>query len=134
MGGNGSFIRRSTACEDGRQWKTIAQCGKIQILQQKNQSKGSKLPEESHTPGRIYAIFRKDGKDVKAIAQYGKDGRKIWEMHTGEHYGIRPHYHRWEDKDNGSRGQQREAHRLSGRMKSILRKVRNFDKEERNEP
>lgn len=129
MGGNGSFIRRSTECEDGRQWRTVAQCGKIQILQWKDTSKGDKLPEESHTPGRIYAIFRKDGRDVKAIAQYGKNGQKLWEIHTNEHYGLCPHYHKWEDKGDGKRGQQKEAHKLTKRMKGILRKLRKFDKD-----
>ena len=49
-------------------------------------------------PAAIYAIFRKDGKDVKSIAQYGKNGQKIWEIHTDEHHGLQPHYHKWEDK------------------------------------
>ena len=74
MGGNGSFVRGDANCEDGRRWKTVAVNGRIHILEMKNQKTGNKLPEESHTPGRIYAIFRKDGKDVGSIAQYGKDG------------------------------------------------------------
>lgn len=128
MGANGSFIRQSTSCEDGQHWKTVATCGKIQILQRKDNTLGDKLPEESHTPGRVYAIFRKDGKDVKAIAQYGKNGQKIWEIHTDFHDGIRPHYHRWEDKGNGKRGQENVAHKLTKRMYTILRKVRKFEK------
>lgn len=128
MGGNGSFVCGSTRCEDGRNWKTVATCGKIQIIERKDRTISDKLPEESHTPGRIYAIFRKDGKDVKAIAQYGKDGKKIWEIHTDEHKGVKPHYHKWEDKGNGKRGQVTEAHKLTKRMKRILRKVRNFEK------
>lgn len=128
MGGNGSFVSGSTMCEDGREWKTVAVCGKIQILQLKSKKGQDKLPEESHTPGRIYAIFRSDGKDVKAIAQYGKDGKKIWEVHTADHRGLKPHYHKWEDKGNGKRGQVAGAHMLTKRMKSILRKVRNFEK------
>ena len=47
-------------------------------------------------PAAIYAIFRKDVKDVKPIAQYGKNGQKIWEIHTDEHHGLQPHYHKWE--------------------------------------
>ena len=130
MGGNGTFIRHSTDCEDGRQWRTVATLGKIQILQWKTRERGDKLPEESHTPGRIYAIFRKDGKDVKSIAQYGRNGQKIWEIHTDDHHGLKPHYHKWEDKGGGKRGQGKEAHELTKKMKIILRKVRNFEKEE----
>lgn len=129
MGGNGSFVRCLTNCEDGRAWRTIAQCGKVQIIQMKDSKRMIKLPEESHTPGRIYAIFRRDGKDVKSIAQYGKNGQKIWEIHTDEHHGLQPHYHKWEDKGNGKRGQANGAYKLTRRMKSILRKVRNFEKE-----
>ena len=81
MGGNGSFIYQSTACEDGRQWKTIATCGKIQIIEMKDRSKSNGMPAESHTPGRIYAMFRKDGKDVGSIAQYGKNGQKTLIQH-----------------------------------------------------
>ena len=35
MGGNGSFVRGDARCEDGREWRTIATCGKIHILQLK---------------------------------------------------------------------------------------------------
>ncbi len=128
MGGNGSFIYQSTACEDGRQWKTIATCGKIQIIEMKDRSKSNGMPAESHTPGRIYAMFRKDGKDVGSIAQYGKNGQKIWEIHTGDHHFGAPHYHKWEYKGNGKRGEKKEAFKLTKEMKKILRKVRNFNK------
>ena len=87
------------------------------------------MPEESHTPGRVYAIFRKDGKDVGSIAQYDRKGQKIWEIHTNEHKGIKPHYHKWEDKGNGKRGQEKDGRKLTKRMQSILRKVRNFKKD-----
>ncbi len=130
MGGNGSFIRRDTDCEDGRKWKTIASCGKIQILQYKNAKISNKLPEESHTPGRIYATFRKDGKDVGSIAQYGKDGKKIWEIHTSDHHFGDVHYHKWVDLADGKRGQEHDAHKLTKQMKRILRQVRNFNKTE----
>ena len=43
-----------------------AASGRIHILEMKDKKKGNKLPEESHTPGRIYAIFRKDGKLVSS--------------------------------------------------------------------
>lgn len=77
MGDNGSFIYQSTACEDGRQWKTIATCGKIQIIEMKDRSKSNGMPAESHTPGRIYAMFRKDGKDVEALHSTVRMDRKF---------------------------------------------------------
>lgn len=80
MGANGSFASGSTDSELGRNWKTIGTVGKIQVVQLKNPKMPNKLPEESHSPNRLYAIFEKDGRDVKAIAKYGPDGKKIWEI------------------------------------------------------
>lgn len=59
MGGNGSRGRGLLNSELGRNWKTVATIGKIQVVQLKDQSKSNKLPEESHTANRIYAIFEK---------------------------------------------------------------------------
>jgi len=122
MGGNGSFASGSTNSEVGRAYKTIAVIGEIQVIQKKNPKDSNKLPEESHTPNRIYATIRKDGKDVGSIAKYGPDGKKIWEIHTGSHDGISPHYHKW---NNGQ--QEKTAHHLTEIMKEILEKVRNFN-------
>jgi len=121
MGGNGSFSSGSTNSEAGRAFKTVAVIGDIHVLQKKNPKDSNKLPEESHTPNRIYAIIRKDGKDVGSIAKYDSNGKKIWEIHTGSHNGISPHYHKW---DNGR--QEKTAHHLTNTMKEILDKVRNF--------
>lgn len=81
------------------------------------------MPEESHTPNRIYATFEKDGSDVKAIARYGSDGKKIFEIHTVDHYGIHPHYHLW-----GDGTQQKDGFPLTSEMKMLLDKVRKYDK------
>ena len=68
MGGNGSRGRGLLNSELGRNWKTVATIGKIQVVQLKDQSKSNKLPEESHTANRIYAIFEKNGSDfVKGL-------------------------------------------------------------------
>ena len=127
MGSNGSFVHGVTACEDGRRWKTIGESGKVQILQLKDSKANIKLPEESHTPGRVYAIFKRDGSDVKCIAQYGRHGQKIWEIHVDQHHYGDIHYHRWEDKGNGKRGENKKAYMLTKRMRKLLRKIRNFE-------
>lgn len=76
MGANGSFASGPTNSELGRNYKTIGTVGSIQVVTPKNPKAGVKLPEESHTPNRVYATFYKDGHDVKAIAKYGPDGKK----------------------------------------------------------
>ncbi len=69
MGANGSHANGSTQSDAGQRWKTIGTVGEIQVIQLKSFKSPNKLPEESRTPNRIYAIFNKDGKDVKGIAK-----------------------------------------------------------------
>lgn len=122
MGANGSFAKGTTNTEKDRHWKTIGSIGKnIKILQMKNPKAPLKLPEESHTPNRIYAIFKKNGSDVKCIAQYDSNGKKLWEIHTDDHYGLKPHFHYWK---NG--GQEEDAHPLTQVQQDLLNTVRNF--------
>ena len=122
MGANGSFAKGTTNTEKDRHWKTIGSIGEnIKILQMKNPKAPLKLPEESHTPNRIYAIFKKNGSDVKCIAQYDSNGKKLWEIHTDDHYGLKPHFHYWK---NG--GQEEDAHPLTQVQQDLLNTVRNF--------
>jgi hypothetical protein len=120
MGGNGSASRGLLRTEAGREFKTVGVLGEIQIIERKNLSKPAKLPEESHTPDRIYAAFRKDGKDVGAIAAYGPDHKKLYEIHTQSHYGMSPHMHIWQDGGPISVGE------LTAEQKALLERVRNF--------
>lgn len=99
MGGNGSKAGGSLESESGRRWKTVMVLPSgVKILEPKATGSSLKLPEESHTPNSIYAIFKKDGSGVKSIAQYGDDCKKIYEIHLDhdQHHGnIGPHYHKW---------------------------------------
>lgn len=122
MGGNGAFSSGVLNSEAGRKYATVFQIDEnTLVLEQKDRRKGIKLPEESHTPNRYYVAFRKDGKDVKSIAKYGTDGKKIWEIHTNEHNGIKPHFHYW--KGNG---QEEQGHPLTPEMRNILNRIRNL--------
>lgn len=120
MGANGSFSSGFTRSELGRKYKTIGTIGDIQIVTAKNHKAGTKLPEESHSPNRIYATFYKDGHDVKAIAKYGNDGKKEWELHTIDHKNMGPHYHEWEN------GKPINNRPLTNEMKEILDNLRNY--------
>lgn len=121
MGGNGSFASGSTSSEEGREYKTVATIGEIQILQRKNPKASANLPLESHTPNRIYAEFRKDGTDVGKIAVYGPDGKKLYEIHTTEHRALKEHYHQWQDGHPIG-----EPKPLNSEMSELLERVRNF--------
>ena len=121
MGGNGSFALGATQSEAGRKWKTIAITDSgIKILELKNPKSSFKLPEESHSPNSIYAIFNKGGKGLKAIAKYGADGKKIFEIHTTDHDGLGAHFHPWKD------GHPLDAQPLTKDMKKLIDDVLNF--------
>lgn len=121
MGGNGSFIKKSTVSESGRRWKTVytTKSG-IKIIEMKNPKASLKLPEESHSPNSIYAIFNKGGKGLKSIAKYGADGKKLFEIHTTDHNGLGAHFHPWKD------GHPLDAKPLTESMKELLSNVLNF--------
>ena len=93
----------------------------IVVLEQKDQKHKGKLPEESHTPKRIYVSFMASGKDVKEIANYGSDGKKLWAIHTNDHKGLKPHYHIWKDGKPSKDG-----YTLTMDMQKLLKKVRNY--------
>jgi len=68
-----------------------------------------KLPEESHTPNRIYVAVNKPATDkkglndsyagkLKFIAVYGDNGKKLFEIHVDHtHNGMSVHYRPWEN-------------------------------------
>lgn len=45
--------------------------------------------------------MNKDGTDVKSIARYGSDGKKICEIHTTDLKGIGEHFHKWNNCKSG---------------------------------
>ena len=125
MGANGSYSKGDTNYESGREYKTVYEIDdNIKIIELKNKGRGIKLPEESHTPGRVYAIIKRDGSDIKSIAIYGPDAKKRYEIHTDDHYGLKPHWHPWR---NG-RPIEDAAYLLDEEKKRILYKIRNYQR------
>lgn len=124
MGGNGSFIAHSADTEGGREYRTIYKVDdNIKIIERKNSKLALKLPQESHSPNRVYAIFRKDGLDVKEIAIYDDNGKRVYTIHTQRHKGLLEHYHVWRN------GQpvENEVYALTPDLKLLLQKVRNIN-------
>lgn len=123
MGANGSHASGVLFTDEGRKYRTLFMLGNnIKVLEMKSLKQGGKLPEESRTPNRIYVSIAKDGKNIYEIAKYGSDGKKLWEIHTGDHHGISPHYHIWE---NG-KPKTRDAYALTPQMKKLLKKIQNY--------
>lgn len=122
MGANGSHASGVLNTEEGRKYKTLFKMeDNIIVLEQKDPKHKGKLPEESHTPNRIYVSFMANGKDVKEISQYGSDGKKLWAIHTNDHKGLKPHYHIWK---NGAPSV--DGYPLTTQMQELLKKVRNY--------
>ena len=123
MGGNGSFLSRSTDTEAGREYVTVYSLDEnIKIIERKNKQQNIKPPQESHTPNRIYAMFYKDGHDVKEVSVYGSDCLKLYVIHTQDHKGLGEHYHPWRD----GKPIPNEVYSLTSEMKILLERIRNL--------
>ncbi len=98
MGANGSSSSRSTHYFYGRRWKTVEVLSNgVKVIQFKDPKTPGKMPEESLSPNSIYAMMNKKGGGIKSITVYGKDCKKIVEIHTADHKGLGLHYHIWKD-------------------------------------
>jgi len=110
MGSNGSKSSGALEDEAGRHWANVLSIGdNIRVLERKDRNMNVKLPEESHTPNRIYVVINKPpegdkGKNdpyagmLKSIAKYGSDCKKLYEIHVDHvHNGLNIHYHPWKD-------------------------------------
>lgn len=122
MGANGSHASGVLNTEEGRAYKTLFKMGdNIVVLEQKDPKHKGKLPEESHTPNRIYVSFMANGQDVKEISKYGSDGKKLWAIHTNDHKGLKSHYHIWKDGKPSVDG-----YPLTSQMQKLLKMIRNY--------
>lgn len=128
MGGNGSYSRGDANTEEGRKYKCIAVLDdNIKVLVQKNAKLGVKLPEESHSPNRIYVSLHGRGEKaglLKAIAVYDGNGLKRYEIHTTDHDELGIHCHYWTEghpirKENG----RADAKPLTDEMIQLYNKV-----------
>jgi len=122
MGANATHSSNAISAEKNRKHLTVRTSSEnINVLVQKDKNRHSKLPEESHTANRIYVSVFADGKDVKEISRYGADGKKLYAIHTANHKGLSPHYHKW---DNGI--QLQGAYPLTPEMSDLLEYVRKY--------
>lgn len=70
----------------------IHSLGNIKIVaMRKNTS--LKAPQESQTPGRIYATVRKATGELHSLSYIGSDGKRYKQVDSGDHKGMGSHAH-----------------------------------------
>ena len=143
MGGNGSKGKGLLEDPDNRNYRTneVFQISdNIVVVEAKNKNARVKLPEESHTPNRVYVTVNKPATDkigqkdpyagkLKSIAVYGSDCKKLYENHVDHtHGGMPEHYHPWENGHPIKAGTGKNAHNaafpLTAEMKQLLQQVK----------
>ena len=142
MGGNGSKAKGLLESENSREYKTLLKVAdNIVVVEAKKKNARVKLPEESHTPNRIYVAINRPplnnrsttdpyaGK-LKSIAVYGSDCKKLYEIHVDHtHNGLPIHYHPWCDgqpiKAGAGKHSPSVAYELTLEMKELLNQIYN---------
>jgi hypothetical protein len=143
MGANGSKGKGILEDPDMRNYREneiLKISNNIVVIEAKNKNAKVKLPEESHTPNRIYVAINKPATDkigkndsyagkLKSIAVYGSDCKKLYEIHVDHmHGGMPEHYHIWENGHPVKAGMGKNAHNaaypLTVGMKQLLQQVK----------
>lgn len=141
MGANGSKASGVLEYPMGRTYHTIISISdNIKVVESNNKNANVKLPEESHTPNRIYVVINKPatgnkGKNdphagkLKSIGVYGEDCRKLYEIHIDHvHDGLTIHYHPWENghpiKAGNGKNAPNKAFTLTPEMNKLLEIVK----------
>jgi len=141
MGANGSKASGILENPAGRTYHTVISItDNIKVVESNNKNANVKLPEESHTPNRIYVVINKPASDkkgkgdphagkLKSIAVYGPDCKKLYEIHVDHtHNGMTIHFHPWENgrpvKVGTGKNSPNKAFPLTPEMKKILEIVK----------
>lgn len=141
MGANGSKGKGLLEDPRNRNYHTALDISdNIKVVEANNKNANVKLPEESHTPNRIYVAINKPATDkkgqkdpyagkLKSIAVYGSDCKKLFEIHVDHtHNGLAIHYHPWENGHPVKNGTGKNAHNiafpLTSEMKKLLEQVK----------
>lgn len=144
MGANGKKSKKQLENPKDRAYRTnevLKISDNIVVVEAKNKNARVKLPEESHTPNRVYVAINKPATDkigqkdpyagkLKSIAVYDGECKKLYEIHVDHtHDGMPEHYHPWENGHPVKAGMGKNAHNvaypLTTEMKRLLQQVKN---------
>lgn len=141
MGGNGSKGKGLLESPQNRTYHTeLDITGNIKVVAANNKKANVKLPEESHTPNRVYVAINKPPTDkkglndpysgkLKSIAVYDGDCKKLYEIHVDHaHNGMQQHYHLWKNgrpvKIGNGKNSPNAAYPLTLEMLKLLEQVK----------
>lgn len=141
MGANGSKAKGVLEDVKSRNYHTALDISdNIKVIEANNKKANVKLPEESHTPNRIYVAINKPATDkkgqsdpfagkLKSVAVYGDDCKKLFEIHIDHtHNGMPIHYHPWENgrpvKAGTGKNSPNAAYPLTESMIKLLDKIK----------
>lgn len=141
MGANGSKASGALETAAGRTYHTVISItDNIKVVESNNKNANVKLPEESHTPNRIYVVINKPatgskGKNdphagkLKSIGVYGPDCKKLYEIHVDhKHDGMSIHFHPWEnghpERTGIGKNAKNKAFPLTPEMKKLLDNIK----------
>lgn len=143
MGGNGSKGRGDLENPEKREYRTNVAfeiTDNIKVIESKNSNAKVKLPEESHTPNRVYVAINKNtsvqftnsdpfaGK-LKSIAVYGDDCLKKFEIHVDhKHDGLQEHYHPWIEGKPQKAGKGKHSHNVAYPLRPEMKELLEFIK------
>lgn len=142
MGANGSKASGVLETPAGRIYHTVISItDNIKVIEPNNKNVNVKLPEESHTPNRVYVAINKPATNkkgqndphagkLKSIGVYGPDCKKLYEIHVDHtHNGLSVHFHPWKNgrpvKEGTGKNAPNKALSLTSEMNEIFKIVKN---------
>ena len=144
MGANGSKASGILENPETRDYQTNIVyniSNNIVVVEPKKKKAKIKLPEESHTPNRVYVAINKPATDkiglndpfagkLKSVAVYGSNCKKLFEIHVDHvHNGMPVHYHPWKNghpvKAGNGKNSPNAAFALTPKMIKLLEIIKN---------
>lgn len=78
-----------------RKWKTTDVKGNAHFISKRNEESSASMPMHTPTKTKIYVSRHKDGNVKEISIMNPKTGKKIMEIHTAPHEGLKEHVHHW---------------------------------------
>lgn len=78
-----------------RKWKTTDVKGNAHFISKRDETNPAQMPMHTPTKTKIYISRHTDGNVKEISIMNPKTGKKIMEIHTAPHEGLKEHVHHW---------------------------------------